>query len=605
MDNEERRLGSGCDKVNEFTHIVRVLFASFSLPFLIYLVGYYPLQVSAPSVLLYMLAYYYAIKNESDVFAEAGSKIHSLRKYFPAILLSFSVTVLSGGSRLFSTSRNWDWIKHDAILHDLIHYDWPVVYSLTERGADVLVYYVSYYILPALSEKYFSFNAHWVLLLQTFVLFALLFSSLMVAIKKNALLVIVLGLLVSVPFTESKPLILLCWIPTQHALAVLYAFVLIVYVQQRRTLGLAVLSVPAIFMFSPFVAAVYGFILLFLWLSSRDLKKSAILYYGAVSVALLLLLYSRFRFLEIAGVLGLNEELYYDPSLYVGALLLTIPISILLRFSSRKGLTLAVATLITVFAVITTKIGVHAELQRIGLALVLLIFLYQFNELLQESGAKHSWTSFYHLMAVVVGLFVAVVVGLFKVYEGLPKPFISPTNFINTSIPLIAPNGRLPVSQYVAHVPKSHKNIFIQDVKVEMSQLYRGGAVRDIASTDVSLSTENDGIRLCDSVEPGVYKLVLRVTTPQHGENVGFTLVSDLSKPPILYMPARSYALYSSATAVHAGSKELPFYFSLPDKVEQILITTKIPSGYKRTDYTQTDAVFDISVVGLYKVAAF
>ena len=43
--------------------------------------------------------------------------------------------------------RTWDWLKHDAVLKDLIVQSWPVLYA-TEAGTTGLVYYVAYY-LPA------------------------------------------------------------------------------------------------------------------------------------------------------------------------------------------------------------------------------------------------------------------------------------------------------------------------------------------------------------------------------------------------------------------------------------------------------------------------
>lgn len=48
--------------------------------------------------------------------------------------------------------RNWDWLKHDAILLDLIRQPWPVLYA-TDSGTTGLIYYVAYYLPAALLGK--------------------------------------------------------------------------------------------------------------------------------------------------------------------------------------------------------------------------------------------------------------------------------------------------------------------------------------------------------------------------------------------------------------------------------------------------------------------
>jgi hypothetical protein len=48
--------------------------------------------------------------------------------------------------------RTWDWLKHDAILKDLIVQTWPVRYA-TEAGTTGLTYYVAYYLPAAVIGK--------------------------------------------------------------------------------------------------------------------------------------------------------------------------------------------------------------------------------------------------------------------------------------------------------------------------------------------------------------------------------------------------------------------------------------------------------------------
>ena len=46
----------------------------------------------------------------------------------------------------------WDWVKHNALLADLIQYDWPVYYK-EAASPSMLTYYIGQYIIPALAGK--------------------------------------------------------------------------------------------------------------------------------------------------------------------------------------------------------------------------------------------------------------------------------------------------------------------------------------------------------------------------------------------------------------------------------------------------------------------
>lgn len=57
------------------------------------------------------------------------------------------------------TGQTGDWSKHNAVLHDLIEYRWPVVYT-TSYGDSMLSYYIGEYLLPAVIGKiFYSFHA--------------------------------------------------------------------------------------------------------------------------------------------------------------------------------------------------------------------------------------------------------------------------------------------------------------------------------------------------------------------------------------------------------------------------------------------------------------
>ena len=65
------------------------------------------------------------------------------------ILIIAAVCICIGLGGWFSQSG--DWYKHNAVLHDLIDYSWPVIYR--EREESMLTYYIGQYLLPALFGK--------------------------------------------------------------------------------------------------------------------------------------------------------------------------------------------------------------------------------------------------------------------------------------------------------------------------------------------------------------------------------------------------------------------------------------------------------------------
>lgn len=57
------------------------------------------------------------------------------------------------------TGQAGDWMKHNAVMHDLAEKEWPVIYQ-TDYGESMLCYYTGFYLLPAIAGKIFgSFRA--------------------------------------------------------------------------------------------------------------------------------------------------------------------------------------------------------------------------------------------------------------------------------------------------------------------------------------------------------------------------------------------------------------------------------------------------------------
>lgn len=73
------------------------------------------------------------------------------------ILAGITVWLAASGIGGFC-KQSGDWHKHNAILHDLIDYDWPVKYSLPKGDKGLLSYYILSYLFPALVGKVAGFR---------------------------------------------------------------------------------------------------------------------------------------------------------------------------------------------------------------------------------------------------------------------------------------------------------------------------------------------------------------------------------------------------------------------------------------------------------------
>ena len=86
---------------------------------------------------------------------EEEEKISISRWMLVFFMLFICLNTGSGGF----TGQTGDWSKYNAVLHDLIEYRWPVVYT-TSYGDSMLSYYIGQYLLPAVIGKiFYSFHA--------------------------------------------------------------------------------------------------------------------------------------------------------------------------------------------------------------------------------------------------------------------------------------------------------------------------------------------------------------------------------------------------------------------------------------------------------------
>lgn len=127
--------------------LYRITILYLTIPFIIFCVGWLRLSVAVPAIAIILFALWKLLKDSPrSTFNLTG------REAAFCLLLTGTWVFLSGvGGYAF---QNWDHHWRNAVLHDLINYDWPVFYSTPESGpVKILVYYVGYWLPSALVGK--------------------------------------------------------------------------------------------------------------------------------------------------------------------------------------------------------------------------------------------------------------------------------------------------------------------------------------------------------------------------------------------------------------------------------------------------------------------
>jgi uncharacterized membrane protein len=169
--------------------LFRTTYLYLLLPFMIFCMGWMRLIIALPILAIVLWVFWRLWKN-TDSFDETGSTHITIS----GIVLTGLWVFLSGvGGYAF---QNWDHHWRNAVLRDLITYDWPVIYSSSEGGpVKMLVYYVGYWLPSALAGKLFGWKfANFILFLWTWlgVLLAVLHlkSKIKASLFKTTLLLI-------------------------------------------------------------------------------------------------------------------------------------------------------------------------------------------------------------------------------------------------------------------------------------------------------------------------------------------------------------------------------------------------------------------------------
>jgi len=136
----------------KYLHRITILY--LIIPFIIFCMGWLRLSVAIPATAIILWATWLLLKQDS----RAQLPISNSQFPFYLLLITGIWVLLSGVGGY--TFQNWDHNWRNAVLHDLISYDWPVFYSTPESGpVKMLVYYVGYWLPSALVGKLLGWQA--------------------------------------------------------------------------------------------------------------------------------------------------------------------------------------------------------------------------------------------------------------------------------------------------------------------------------------------------------------------------------------------------------------------------------------------------------------
>ena len=141
--------------------LTRITWIYLTLPFIIFCMGWLRLSIAIPVTALILWILWQLLKQAPNF----DFRFPNSKSAFYLLLLTVLWVFLSGVGGY--TFQNWDHHWRNAVLYDLITYNWPVVYSSPEKGPiTMLVYYVGYWLPVALAGKIFGWQvANFVLFL--------------------------------------------------------------------------------------------------------------------------------------------------------------------------------------------------------------------------------------------------------------------------------------------------------------------------------------------------------------------------------------------------------------------------------------------------------
>ena len=125
------------------------------VPVMIFVAGMTAWYVSSIALIVTGFTFYKMFKDFNSGLSQRGEVVISRPVLILTILLITAAAVMLGFGGLMGQADDWN--KHNAVLHDLIGKDWPVMY--TSKESAMLTYYVGQYLIPALAGKLGGFAA--------------------------------------------------------------------------------------------------------------------------------------------------------------------------------------------------------------------------------------------------------------------------------------------------------------------------------------------------------------------------------------------------------------------------------------------------------------
>ena len=150
--------------------------------------------IAIPSIVIVIFLIHQAIKHFSYKTEKEYKEIFNVKRWIVIIALLLLLNVLSGSGGIMY--QNWDYNARNAVLHDLIDYDWPVKYRYDEDDLIYnivgengrLSYYFSYWLPSALIGKVTNFNvASFASFIYQFFLLGLFYFLLSRLFNKNSI----------------------------------------------------------------------------------------------------------------------------------------------------------------------------------------------------------------------------------------------------------------------------------------------------------------------------------------------------------------------------------------------------------------------------------
>ena len=141
-------------KMMQPRRLTRISILYLTLPFILFCLGWLRLPVAIPIAAL-ILWVIWKLFTQSPI---TNYQLPALQSTFYLLLITALWLLLSGVGGY--TFQNWDHHWRNAVFHDLIAYDFPVIYSSPEKGpVKALVYYVGCWLPAAWVGKFLGWQA--------------------------------------------------------------------------------------------------------------------------------------------------------------------------------------------------------------------------------------------------------------------------------------------------------------------------------------------------------------------------------------------------------------------------------------------------------------